>query len=335
VNINFSNKKFGIFLILICVMILVFNVNIFAKTVIRLSNQFPPSHYISKSMDFFCSKVEEYSQEKIEIKHFSSAQLYNDNEIIEALQEGNIELGLVPINKWSGMIPASEIFLIPFAFEDIFSVGKIIDAGAGELLDKAFQEKGVKVVSWVNLGTVQFWNNKRPIRELKDFKGLKIRAFANIIAETIKALGGAPLIMSSSEMYMALERGTIDGVTTGMPAAVSRKIYEVQKYLTICNYAMPEFMIQANLDWWNNQSKTTKEILIMAGEDTEKYLEEKTSGFIKDARKVIEEEGSTEIYVLSPEERNIFIEATETVRDNYAERAGELGKKLLNIVFCK
>lgn len=57
--------------------------------------------------------------------------------------------------------------------------------------------------------------------------------------------------MSSSEMYMAFQRGTVDGGTTGMPAAVSRKVFEVQKYMTIANYTTAQFVIQANLEWWN------------------------------------------------------------------------------------
>ena len=46
---------------------------------------------------------------------------------------------------------------------------------------------------------------------------------------------------------MALQRGTVDGATTGMPAAVSRKIYEVQKYMTLANYTTAQFFVQGNL----------------------------------------------------------------------------------------
>jgi len=331
-NISLLNKKSSLFVILIFAMVLIFSVNIFAKTSIKLSNQLPSSHHISKSLELFASKVDEYSQGKIEIKLFPSAQLFKDTEIVEAIQEGNIELGLVPVNKWSGMIPAAEIFEMPFVFSELDSIEKTINAGAGELLDKAFQKKGAKVVFWVDYGFVQYFNSKRPIKKPEDFNGLKIRTFSNATAETVKALGGTPVVMSSSEMYMALQRGTVDGATTGMPAAVSRKIYEVQKYLTICNYSTAQFMVQANLDWWNDQSEETKQILIKAGKDAEKWLRGEIMNSERSAQKVIEEAG-LDIYVLLPEERKVFIKTTESVRKNYTEKTGELGEKLLEIAF--
>ena len=101
------------------------------------------------------------------------------------------------------------------------------------------------------------FNSKRPLAKPDDFKGLKIRAFSKGSADTIKALGGVPVVMSSSEMYMALQRGTVDGATTGMPAAVSRKIYEVQKYMTLANYTTAQFFVQGNLDY-GILLKTTK-----------------------------------------------------------------------------
>ena len=113
-EISVLNNKTIFFITLILVMVLVFSASISAKTSFRLSNQLPPSHHISKSLELFASKVDEYSQGKIEIKVFPSAQLFKDTEIVEAIQEGNIELGLVPVNKWSGMIPAAEIFEMPF-----------------------------------------------------------------------------------------------------------------------------------------------------------------------------------------------------------------------------
>ncbi|MEI8191042.1 MAG: C4-dicarboxylate ABC transporter substrate-binding protein, partial [candidate division NC10 bacterium] len=87
-----------------------------AKTEFRLSNQLPPSHHISKGLVLFAAKVKEYSKGAVEVKIFDSAQLFKDTEIVEGLQEGLIETGLVPVNKWSGMIPAADVFEMPFVF---------------------------------------------------------------------------------------------------------------------------------------------------------------------------------------------------------------------------
>ena len=80
----------------------------FAATEFRISNQLPPSHHISKGIQVFADKVAEYSNKSITAKIFDSATLFKDTEIVEALQDNNVEVGLVSVNKWSGMIPVAD-----------------------------------------------------------------------------------------------------------------------------------------------------------------------------------------------------------------------------------
>jgi C4-dicarboxylate-binding protein DctP len=301
-----------------------------AKTEFRLSNQFPASHHVSKGLVLFAAKVKEYSKGAVEVKIFDSAQLYKDTEIVEALQEGLIESGLVPVNKWSGMIPAADVFEVPFVFKDLTSIKKFIDAGAGELLDKEFQKRAVKTLFWVDYGYIQFFNNKRPLTKPDDFKGITMRSFSSGDADTLKALGAAPTVMSSSEMYMALQRGTMDGATTGMPAAVSRKIQEVQKYMTEANYTTAQFVMQANLKWWEKLPQDQREAVLKAGREAEEWIRGAIAQSEDEAEKVIRKAG-VQIHQLTPEARPLFIKATEPVRQTFANKSGELAKKLMEI----
>jgi C4-dicarboxylate-binding protein DctP len=301
-----------------------------AKTEFRLSNQLPPSHHISKGLVLFAAKVKEYSKGAVEIKVFDSAQLYKDTEIVEALQDGLIEAGLVPVNKWSGMIPAADVFEMPFIYKDLTSIKKFIEAGAGELLDKEFHKKTVKTLFWVDYGYIQFFNNKRPLTKPDDFKGLKMRSFSSGDADTLKALGAAPTVMSSSEMYMALQRGTMDGATTGMPAAVSRKLQDVQKFMTEANYTTAQFVVQANLKWWDKLPQDQREAVLKAGKDAEEWIRGAIADSENEAEQVIRKAG-LQIHQPTPEARALFIKATEPVRQTFANKTGELAKKLIEM----
>jgi C4-dicarboxylate-binding protein DctP len=300
-----------------------------AKLEFRLSNQLPASHHISKGIVLFANKVKEYSKGAVEVKVFDSAQLYKDTEIVEALQEGLIETGLVPVNKWSGMIPAADVFEMPFVFKDLTSIKRFIDAGAGELLDKEYQKRAVKTLYWVDYGYIQFFNNKRPLTKPDDFKGLTMRSFSSGDADTLKALGAAPTVMSSSEMYLALQRGTVDGATTGMPAAVSRKIQEVQKYMTEANYTTAQFVVQANLKWWGMLSQEQREPILKAGREAEEWIRGAIAQSEDEAEKAIQKAG-VQIHRLTPEARPLFIKATEPVRQAFAQKSGDLAKKLID-----
>ncbi len=305
----------------------------FAKIEIKLSNQLPPSHHISKGLVVFAEKTAEYSGGEVTVRIFDSAQLFKDTEIVEALQDGLVETGLVPVNKWSGMIPAADVFEMPFVFKDFQSPKKFLDAGADKILDEEFQKKGVKNLFWVDYGYIQFFNNKRVLKTPEDFKGLTMRTFSSGDAETLRALGAAPTVMSSSEMYMALQRGTVEGATTGMPAAVSRKIHEVQKFMTMANYTTAQFTVQGNLDWWKKLSDAQKDAVLKAGLDAEAWIRQAIEESETEAENVIRGAG-VEIHVLSAEERALFIEATETVRKAFAEKTGEVGKKLIEMALA-
>ncbi|GHV53432.1 periplasmic substrate-binding transporter [Deltaproteobacteria bacterium] len=300
-----------------------------AATTFKLSNQFPPNHHVSAGIRLFADKVAEYSKGDIAVQVYDSGSLYRDAEIIKAIRGGSVEVGLVPVNKWSGLVPAVDIFDVPFAFKDLNSI-KLFVEEAGPLLDQEFSRYGVKALYWVDYGYTQFFNGKRPLKTPDDFKGLTIRAFSAGDAETLKALGAAPTIISSSEMYLSLQRGTIDGADTGMPAAVSRKVIEVQKYMTLANYAAAEFLVQANLKWWESLPPAQQEIISKASKEAESFIRAEVGKAEKDAEDVVRKAG-IEVYALSAQDRLAFIKATDIVRQAFLQKTGELGAKLVQI----
>ncbi len=300
-----------------------------AATTFKLSNQFPPGHHVSAGLRVFADKVQEYSKGEMTVQIFDSGTLYRDAEIIKAIRGGSVEVGLVPVNKWSGILPAVDIFDVPFTFKDLPSLKVFLDE-AGPILDGAFSKYGVKVLFWVDYGYVQFFNSKRPLKMPDDFKGLTMRSYSAGDSETLKALGAAPTIISSAEMYMALQRGTIDGATTGMPAAVSRKVIEVQKYMTLANYSAAEFLVQANLAWWNKLTPAQKDIIAKASRDAESHIRNEVGKAEGDALVTVKKAG-IEVHELTPAERAAFAKATEGVRKEYLKKSGDLGAKLVPI----
>lgn len=300
-----------------------------AATTFKLSNQFPPNHHVSAGIRVFADKVKEYSKGEMDVQVYDSGSLYRDAEIIKAIRSGSVEVGLVPVNKWSGLIPAVDIFDVPFTFKDLETLPKFL-AEAGPLLDAAFSRYGAKVLFWVDYGYVQFFNSKRALKTPEDFKGLTMRAYSAGDAETLIALGAAPTIISSAEMYMSLQRGTIDGADTGMPAAVSRKVIEVQKYMTKANYSAAEFLVQTNLKWFNKLNKDQQEAILKASRDAETSIREAVGAAEAKAEETVKNAG-VEVYELTAEDRAAFSKATEVVRADFLKKSGELGAQLVEI----
>ncbi len=301
-----------------------------AKTSFKVSNQFPTTHNISKGLLVFAQKIKEYSNDEMSAELFDSAQLFKDTEILEALQEKLVECGISTVVRWSGMVPEIDIFESPFLFKNFDSIVSFLHSGGGELIEAEFEKRGIKNIAWLDNGFNQMFNNKHPLRVPEDFKGVTMRSFGSGDAETLKALGAGPTVMSSSEMYMALQRGIMDGATTTMDAAVSRKIIEVQKYMTESNYSVSQIVLQVNKDWWEELPQKEKDVILKAAKETEDWVRHAIKAADDTAREKIKAAGM-EIYVPTDADRKLLIEATEPVRDNFVKRTGDLGKKLVEL----
>lgn len=300
------------------------------KVTVKLAHNLPTTHHLARGMESFAQKVNEKSHGNIQIAIYPSGQLFNDKSMNDAIMSGGVDMGLNSVAMWSSVIPAMEIFDVPFLFPSYDRIKKALDGGVGEKMSKEMEKKGARALIWADYGFVQFANNKRPLIQPADFKGLKLRGYGELPSETIKALGAAPVTMGAGEVYMAIQRGTIDGQTSGTTAMYDRKMYEVTKYLTITNHAFPEFILATNLKFWNSLSDDQRKILQAAADEVRDQIRAETKNEDDKALKQLKEKGM-EVYVVPESEIAQWQKATEPVQALYMQRTGAVGKELVEL----
>jgi len=111
-------------------------------------------------------------------------------------------------------------------------------------------------------------NKKRPLKMPGDFNGLKIRTAAPQHADAIRALGGSPVMLASSEVYMALQRGTIDGAVSGPTSILQRKWHEVTEFLTLPDAGYSLWPIMINLKKFEELPADVQAVLREVAADT-------------------------------------------------------------------
>ena len=176
---------------------------------------------------------------------------------------------------------------------------------------------------------MQFCNNQRPLTKPEDFRGLQLRGYGQIPAETIKALGASPVTMSSGEVYMAIQRGTIDGQTSGTTAMYQRKIYEVAKYLTMTNHAFCEFVLAMNNTSWEQLTEEQKQLVTQCAEETRDEIRQQTKEEDLKAMQKLKDSGM-EVYTIPAEDIPLWQDATLEVRENFIRNTGDLGRQLVD-----
>ncbi len=300
------------------------------KVSLKMAAALPTSHPLVKAMEELKTKVAEKSKGSVEISIYPAGQLFNDKNMNDAVMSGGVDMGLNTVGRWASIVPAMDVFDVPFVFSGYESVDKAIDGGLGEKLSADLEKKGVHALLWADYGFVQFANNAREIKTPADFADLKIRGYSKYSAETIKALGASSVTMSSSEVYMAIQRGTIDGQISGTTAMRDRKMYEVHKYLTVTNHASPEFIVAINRKSYDKLDAAQKQALDEAAKEVQASIRQNAKAEDLKALEDLKANGM-EVYVVPEEELPLWREATKSVWDTYVKENGALGQELLDI----
>ncbi|MCG7346494.1 DctP family TRAP transporter solute-binding subunit [Sporosarcina sp. ACRSL] len=303
----------------------------YEATTIRLAYNLPQDHHVAVGIENFAKEVTEKSGGKVKVQVYPAGQLLSDKDMNQSILSGGVEMGVNSSTLWSSTVPAMGIFDVPYVFNDYSAVGEAVNGEFGDKLRSAMEEKGAKVLIFADYGYVQFANNKRPLKSPEDFKGLKIRSIGDLPSELIKAYGASPVFMGGGEVYMALQRDTVDGATSGTTAMLQRKYDEVTKYLTINNYAYLEFLLAVNKDYWDGLPAKTQDLITEVAAETEVWIREQAEKEDAESAKALEEKGM-EVYVVPADELDVWKEAAAPVRDVFVKNAGDLGKELLDLV---
>jgi len=150
------------------------------------------------------------SNGRLNVKVYGGNELVPPYEVFDAVQQGTAEMGHGASYYWKGKIPASQIFCgVPFGLTGHELNGWYYYGGGLEIYQQAYQSHGVLPFPVGNSG-VQMggWFNKE-INSIGDLAGLKMR-IPGLGGEVLKRAGGTPVNVPGSELFTALESGTID-----------------------------------------------------------------------------------------------------------------------------
>ncbi len=275
--------------------------------------------------EYFKKLVAERLKGKVKVQHFHSGQLYSDaTKAIQACELGAVQMVAPATAKYTGEFPKMQAFDLPF----LFVSGKMMLASmeAPDVGGKMFadlEKKGLKKVGLWGTGFRHFFNSKRPIHKMEDFKGLKFRIQASkAFEEFYKVVGVNPIVMPFSEVYQALQQGIIDGEDQHWNSFGSAKHWEVAKYVTQCNYTYTGYLVCMNKKFWDGlpkdiQSELTK-ILQEVQDWNWKQIDEKEADFIAQGRKA-----GMQIYDLPADELKRWKKQSQPVIDMYEPIVGK------------
>jgi C4-dicarboxylate-binding protein DctP len=181
-----------------------------------------------------CDRIREATNGNFDIKYYLSDELGVERSALPGLlKQGVVQVSVMVGGHIAGEYPALGVFGLPFlqcSINGCVEDGTAIEEAIRSVVEAEWAKDGIGRLGFATMTPVGVVS-ETPIDDLSDWKGLKCRAWDENTANIVAALNGEPVIMGVTETYVAMQRGVIDAVLTGVPAMVSMALYEPGAYL--------------------------------------------------------------------------------------------------------
>ena len=255
-----------------------------AQTTMKISISIAQNSHQGVGIDTFAKEVERRTGGRYKVQTFYSGALGAERESIEATQLGTQELTLTSTGPVPNFVPEVRILDVPFLFRDYTHARSVLDGPIGQEMLAKFDAKGLKALAWAENGFRHMTNSKRAINGPEDLKGLKMRTMENPVhIQAYKGFGINPTPMAFTEVFMALQQGTVDGQENPLSVITAAKFEQVQKHLSLTGHVYSPAVILMNKAKFDELSAADKQHFLDAAKEAAKAnrarvdLDEKTA----------------------------------------------------------
>ncbi len=304
-----------------------------AAEAMRCSHQLPPAHHIAKIVDKWAAEIESLSGGEIDVQVFGANSLSGAKQNATSVAKGDIECAFSINPQWGKTLPLMNVTLGPFAVSSLDALNNWDGSEAAKFLEEKLLAKGVRNVTWLfTTRSTAITSNGKGLIKPEDFNGVKIRGLGPVPDSGFIAMGAAPSAMSGSKVYQALSTGVIDAGLTDVSAAVSRKYYEVQDYVTVLPLFSIYFHGYVNPAWYDKLSDKAKSAVDEAGVKAAKWAIEASEKSAAKAPDQLTAKGMKVHIATDDDIAALKAKMAPAFDAAFGKASGDDGKKLLELV---
>jgi len=234
---------------------------------VKIAGHMPIGHYLTTACERFIKEAEQRSKGTLKFTYYPAGQLAMDVKALQMCQQGGVEMAQFFLNRATGVVPEATLPQSPY-FEDIDTWSRrMYDvAGGAGIYEKLLRQKLAPHNLYVLPGflydpvhtTVTVGKS---LSKMEDYKGLKFRVSGRELGAALESWGAKAVVMSSADVYMSLQRGTIDGANSGPSSIRSRKWFEMCKQMQILGETIGTLDMIVNLAWWKGLSAEQRTVI--------------------------------------------------------------------------
>lgn len=292
----------------------------------RLGHTSSSTSLYEQNAQAFLALVAQRTNGAVHGQSFPSGQLANQQEMLEQVQLGTLEM-VIASSETVSAVPEFGIFDLPFLFPDRAAVKAAVDGPLGIELARLAERKNLIILVYWENGFRQVTNNVRPIRTPADLAGLRIRTPPDLARVSMFHTWGAKAApLDFTKLFDAMQAGVFDGQENPIAQITSGRLYEVQHYLSFTNHVYSPAYLVASKPWWDSlepeMQRVLREAAMSTGDDSRTRGEE----FDRQGEELVLQAG---MQVNHDVDRAAFERASVQMYDDFRRR---YGSQLLDLI---
>ncbi|MDR2792135.1 MAG: DctP family TRAP transporter solute-binding subunit [Treponema sp.] len=279
--------------------------------------------------------VERESGGSIIVDLFPRNQLGDDRTNVETTIFGDLDIAVTSTSSIATMYHDLYIFDAPFLFLGNENAYAALDGPTGKKILDGMAAIGLRGLCFWENGFRNYTNNKVPARTPADLRGFKVRTMENEIhLAAWRAFGANPTPMAFTELFTALQQGTVDAQENPLGIIAANKFNEVQKFVSMTQHVYTPYLVVMNAKKYDSLSPAQKAVIDKAAAESTKFQRETSQRLEKEIMNSFSSQGVTVVNLTEAEkgafqkivnDNNIF-ELVKTKVD-HPEYVDELLKK--------
>jgi tripartite ATP-independent transporter DctP family solute receptor len=286
------------------------------------ASQFSDEHAFTKAMVKFEELVKKYYGKPVSFVLHKNSELGLEKQYFEYMAQGKaVDYAIVSPAHMSTFSKAAPFIDAPFIFRDLKHWNKVLDADLLKpIADEIAQKADVMLIGYAGGGTRNIFANK-PVRNLKEMKGLKVRVQgAPIWSKTFSAVGMAPTVIAYNEVYNAIQNGVIEAGENEAAGVEQMKFFEVGPNLNMTQHAITIRPLCFSGKTFKKLDKALQAAVLKAGKEAGAYGRQIESG--EDEQKLVALEKAGKLKRIPFSDRAQMKKLVDPVMIEYAKEIG-------------
>lgn len=244
-----------------------------AQSVLKFSHTDQPGGTRQKAAEMFGQKVEQYTGARYKVQVFPAGQLANDAKAVEQLQLGGIDFTVTGTGTYATHVPTLNLMLMPYLVDSYDQGWKLYDES--KWLKAQFDKgpaKGFRHIATWEAG-FRSMTTKQPLNSPADAKGVKLRTYPNEMQRwLLEAMGFNVQIMPVTEVYLAIQQGTVSGQENPIDTIHANKFYEVAPHVTLTQHVYSPIPLSISEKTWQKLSPADRDAVTKAGREVADWM---------------------------------------------------------------